>query len=86
MVSLYTQYYQMAVYSCVYGITWGGTIDLTPVLLVELLGKDKLNNAYGIYMMITGIALSLGIPVSGVLFNETGSYDSAFYLSEDLQF
>ncbi|GIY34630.1 monocarboxylate transporter 12 [Caerostris darwini] len=61
-----------------------GTIGLTPVLLVELLGKDKLNNAYGIYMMITGIALSLGTPVSGVLFDETGSYNSGFYLSGGL--
>ncbi|GIY34631.1 monocarboxylate transporter 12 [Caerostris darwini] len=61
-----------------------GTLGLTPVLLVELLGKAKLNNAYGLHMMITGIALFIGTPITGALFDETGSYNAGFYLSGGL--
>ncbi|GIY28110.1 monocarboxylate transporter 14 [Caerostris extrusa] len=85
MVSLYTQYYQIALYSCIFGVTWGGTLGLTPVLLVELLGKAKLNNAYGLHMMITGIALFVGTPITGKLdyYKPLKSANSMSYFGND---
>ncbi|KAF8782372.1 Monocarboxylate transporter 14 like protein [Argiope bruennichi] len=81
MISLINEYYQIALYSFVFETTWGATIALTSILLVDLLGLDKLSNAYGLYLLVTGISTSAGAPVTGILYNITGSYNLGFYLA-----
>ncbi|XP_049762295.1 monocarboxylate transporter 9 [Schistocerca cancellata] len=74
-------FYSMAVYCCVFGFTIGAYVGLTSVILVDLLGLDKLTNAFGILLLFEGVASLLGPPIAGWLYDELGSYDPGFYVS-----
>ncbi|VDI73766.1 ERI1 exoribonuclease 2 [Mytilus galloprovincialis] len=54
---------------------------LSTLILVEFLGMDKLTNAYGLTMLIQGIANMIGPPVAGLLYDTSGSYNNTFYFS-----
>ncbi|KAK3096236.1 hypothetical protein FSP39_024822 [Pinctada imbricata] len=53
---------------------------LTPVILVEIVGVDKLTNAYGLIMMVQGVANLFGPPVAGKLYDVSGSYYNTFFI------
>jgi MCP family monocarboxylic acid transporter-like MFS transporter 14 len=59
----------------------GGYVSLTSVLIVDLLGLDKLTNAFGILLVFQGIATSIGPPVVGIMFDTFNSYVLAFVLT-----
>ena len=40
-------------------------MSLRPIALVELLGLEKLTNAFGLLAMFQGVAFCLGPPVAG---------------------
>ncbi|GBM41195.1 Monocarboxylate transporter 14 [Araneus ventricosus] len=84
MTSLIADYYLMALYSLVFGATWGGSLSLSSIVLVKLLGMHRLNNAYGLFLLFTGIATSTGVPMTGALHDITKNYDAGFYLSGGL--
>ena len=46
-------------------MTSGAYVGLTSVVLVDLLGLDKLTNAFGLLLMFQGIASVLGPPIVG---------------------
>ncbi|GIY43085.1 monocarboxylate transporter 14 [Caerostris extrusa] len=81
MVSLMTDYYHLAVYSVVLGLAWGGSISLSTIVLVNLLGMNKLSNAYGLYLLSIGVATITGPPLTAVLHDMTSNYGAGFYLS-----
>ncbi|XP_035206034.1 monocarboxylate transporter 1-like [Stegodyphus dumicola] len=81
---LASQYYQLAIYCVVFGLTTGSCVSLTSIILVDLLGMSKLNNAYGLILLIVGIATSVGTPFTGWIHDQTGSYDIGFYISGSL--
>ncbi|CAG2101592.1 unnamed protein product [Medioppia subpectinata] len=54
---------------------------LRSVITVELLGLERLTNAFGLLLMFQGIAVTIGSPIGGWFFDITGSYDNSFYLS-----
>lgn len=58
--------------------------SLRSVIVVELLGLDKLTNAFGLLLLFQGIAACIGSPLAGEFMNATGSYDASFYLSGSL--
>ena len=60
-----TTYNLQAVYCAIFGITSGAYVGLTSVVLVDLLGLDKLTNAFGLLLMFQGIASVIGPPVIG---------------------
>lgn len=49
--------------------------------MVELLGIEKLTNAFGISMTFQGIACFCGVPIAGALLDYTGDYNVCFYFS-----
>lgn len=56
-----------AVYAAVFGFTVGAYVGLTSVILVDLLGLDKLTNAFGLLLLFQGLASLIGPPITGIL-------------------
>lgn len=54
------------------------------MLVVELLGLEKLTNAFGLLLLFQGVAATIGSPLAGAFMEATGSYDASFYLSGSL--
>ncbi|XP_058445391.1 monocarboxylate transporter 5 [Malaya genurostris] len=74
-------FYSLATYSAVFGFTIGAYVGLTSVILVDLLGLDKLTNAFGLLLLFQGIASFLGPPLAGWLYDLTLSYNPGFILA-----
>ncbi|PRD24076.1 UNVERIFIED_CONTAM: slc16a12 [Trichonephila clavipes] len=74
-------YSLMAVYCATFGATAGAYVSLTSVILVDLLGLDKLTNAFGILLVFQGVSCLIGPPVTGWLYDFLGSYDPGFFMS-----
>lgn len=55
----------LAVYATVFGFTIGAYVGLTSVILVDLLGLEKLTNAFGLLLLFQGIASLVGPPIAG---------------------
>lgn len=66
MLSTYcTGILSLSFYTIIFGSTIGAYVGLTSVILVDLLGLDKLTNAFGILLMFQGIASLVGPPIAG---------------------
>lgn len=50
----------LMMYAAVFGFTIGAYVGLTSVILVDLLGLDKLTNAFGLLLLFQGIATFIG--------------------------
>jgi len=74
-------YTTLVIYAAVFGATIGAYVGLTSVVLVDLLGLEKLTNAFGLVIMFQGIASLAGPPIAGRLKDTTNSYDPAFYVA-----
>lgn len=74
-------YTLMAAYCAMFGATAGAYVSLTSVILVDLLGLDKLTNAFGILLVFEGVSCLLGPPITGWLYDGLGSYDPGFLVS-----
>lgn len=52
-------------YSGLFGLTLSSYVCLTSVLLVDLIGIEKLTNAFGLILLFQGIGTVIGPPISG---------------------
>ncbi|KAF5301571.1 hypothetical protein FQR65_LT08876 [Abscondita terminalis] len=71
-------------YAVVFGLSMSCFVSLRPILVVELVGLNRLTNAFGLILLFQGIAACAGAPMAGEFFNATGSYAASFYLSGSL--
>ncbi|KAB0797474.1 hypothetical protein PPYR_08467 [Photinus pyralis] len=74
-------FYSLAFYGTIFGFTIGAYVGLTSVILVDLLGLEKLTNAFGLLLLFQGIASLIGPPIAGELYDSLASYDPGFYVS-----
>ncbi|CAH1369583.1 unnamed protein product [Tenebrio molitor] len=74
-------FYTLVLYASVFGFTIGAYVGLTSVILVDLLGLEKLTNAFGLLLLFQGIASLIGPPMAGALYDITSSYNPGFYLA-----
>ncbi|XP_025207617.1 uncharacterized protein LOC112603314 isoform X2 [Melanaphis sacchari] len=74
----YTHYVIMAIF---FGIAVSGYISLTSIILVDLLGLDKLTNAFGLLILFRGAAAIIGSPLAGAVYDFTKSYDWPFFMA-----
>jgi len=81
-----TTYTAQAIYCALFGITSGAYVGLTSVVLVDLLGLDKLTNAFGLLLMFQGIASVMGPPIIGAFYDSLKSYDAGFYFAGTMIF
>lgn len=80
LVPNFTDYIALACLSGTFGLFISANYSLGTVILVEFLGIDKLSNAYGLTMLMQGIANLIGPPVAGLLYDFTGTYDATFFV------
>lgn len=74
----YAAYITMAIF---FGIAISGYISLTSIILVDLLGLDKLTNAFGLLILFRGAAAIVGSPLAGALLDATKSYSISFFVA-----
>lgn len=65
MASICWEFWGLATYATVFGFTIGAYVGLTSVVLVDLLGLEKLTNAFGLLLLFQGIASLIGPPFAG---------------------
>jgi len=58
-----------------------GYISLTSIILVDLLGLDKLTNAFGLLILFRGAAAIVGSPLAGIVYDATQSYSIPFFMA-----
>lgn len=79
--------FEAQAFNCaVFGVTSGAYVGLTSVVLVDLLGLDRLTNAFGLLLLCQGIASVIGPPIIGAFKDFSGDFDSGFYLSGSMIF
>ncbi|EZA47787.1 Monocarboxylate transporter [Ooceraea biroi] len=71
-------------YAASFGLSISVFASLRSILVVDLLGLEKLTNAFGLLLLFQGVAAAVGAPVAGAFMDATGSYDASFYLSGSL--
>ncbi|GAB0090131.1 uncharacterized protein DMENIID0001_048200 [Sergentomyia squamirostris] len=71
-------------YATVFGIAIACFSALRSIIVVDLLGLEKLTNAFGILMLFQGIAAAIGAPIAGAFMDATQSHDAAFWFSGTL--
>lgn len=75
----------LQVYASVFGVTAGAYVGLTSVVLVDLLGLEKLTNAFGLLLLFQGVASLIGPPIAGrlVTVGEDGikNFDAGFWVA-----
>jgi len=84
--SFMATYTWQIIYCAIFGVTSGAYVGLTSVVLVDLLGLDKLTNAFGLLLMFQGIASVIGPPFTGALYDALGNYDAGFYFAGTMIF
>ncbi|CAD5118412.1 DgyrCDS7122 [Dimorphilus gyrociliatus] len=62
------------IYSALYGLCVATFIALRSIVLVDLLGVQRLTNAFGILLLFQGIATVIGTPIGGAIKDKTGSF------------
>ncbi|XP_054717390.1 monocarboxylate transporter 12-B-like [Uloborus diversus] len=74
--------YATIVTACVFfSVFVSAYISLTSIILVEMVGLDRLTNSFGLLCLFRGFASIIGPPLAGSVYDWTGSYDLPFYLA-----
>ncbi len=53
------------VYASLFGFFSGGYVGLTSIIIVDLVGVDKLSDAFGVLLLFQGVAVAIGTPIVG---------------------
>jgi MFS family permease len=65
-------------FAVMFGLSYGGFTLLLPVVTAELFGLASLGIIIGAITFMTTLGDAVGAPVSGTIFDTTGSYQLAF--------
>lgn len=71
-------YVLMILYNLVFGIMTGPFMTLSSVLCVDIFGLNNVDNTLGLVLMFQGIAVLVGPPISGWIFDITESFNITF--------
>ncbi|VEN61297.1 unnamed protein product [Callosobruchus maculatus] len=70
--------------SIAFALAIAAYISLTSIILVDLLGLDKLTNAFGLLILFRGTASVIGSPLAGALYDITHSFTVPFFVAGGL--
>uniref|UniRef100_A0AC35U2J7 MFS domain-containing protein n=1 Tax=Rhabditophanes sp. KR3021 TaxID=114890 RepID=A0AC35U2J7_9BILA len=77
---LFTDFYGIIFFGAFIGLSISSYVCLTSVILVDLIGVDKLTNGFGMLLLFQGIATFVGPPLAGIIADATDSYNWAFFM------
>lgn len=60
-----TKYYSLCAISGAFGLFIAANYSLTSIILVEVITLDRFTNAYGLLLLVQGIANLMGPPLAG---------------------
>ena len=63
-------YYALCAISGAFGLFIGANYSLTSIILVELITLERFTNAYGLLLLVQGVANLMGPPLAGKKQNE----------------
>ncbi|CAF1323799.1 unnamed protein product [Rotaria sordida] len=52
-------------YASFFGFFSGGSVTLTAIVLIDIVGIDKLSDAFGVVLLFVGVATAIGTPIVG---------------------
>lgn len=52
-------------YASFFGFFSGGYVGLTSIIVVDLVGVNKLSDAFGVLLLFQGVAVAMGTPIAG---------------------
>ncbi|CAF1116689.1 unnamed protein product, partial [Didymodactylos carnosus] len=67
-------------YASVFGFFSGGYVGLTSIIVVDLVGLEKLSDAFGVLLLFQGVAVAIGSPIVGALRELLGNYKIPYLL------
>ncbi|KFM73267.1 Monocarboxylate transporter 9, partial [Stegodyphus mimosarum] len=79
LLPLTINYYITASLVGIYGFAISANYTLVPVIIVNLISLDNFTGAYGLLLLVQGVASLIGPPVAGALSDWTENYDITFY-------
>jgi hypothetical protein len=65
-------------YCFVFGFLISSYVCLTSVVLVDMIGVDRLTSGFGLLLLVQGIATFVGPPIAGTFYDLTQRYDWTF--------
>ncbi|XP_033737329.1 monocarboxylate transporter 12-like [Pecten maximus] len=78
-VPLFTTFIPSTILAGMFGLLSAAAEALCSVIIVDILGIDKLTDAFGIMMFLQGTANLIGPPFAGWLYDVYGTYDRTFW-------
>ncbi|EDS33475.1 monocarboxylate transporter [Culex quinquefasciatus] len=81
LVPLFTDYLSLSVLAGAFGLFIAANYSLTSIILVELITLEKFTNAYGLLLLVQGVANLVGPPLAGWISDMTENYNLSFYLA-----
>lgn len=72
-------FYGFAVASALYGILAGTYVAQKSVIVIDILGLEKMASSFGLVLGFQGIGSLIGPTISGLFKDVFGTYDEAFY-------
>ncbi|XP_060554760.1 monocarboxylate transporter 13-like [Ruditapes philippinarum] len=81
LVPVLKSYTALIIFATLYGSSTAVMLSQTSVVLVDIVGLDKISDAMGLNSMFCGIGALIGPPLLGLLYDKTGSYASPFIVA-----
>lgn len=81
LMPLLRGYGALAAAAGAFGAAIAANYSLTSIILVQQITLENFTNAYGLLLLIQGVANLIGPPLAGWVYDVTGSYDLSFYLA-----
>lgn len=81
LIPIFVTFQWMCILSSAFGLFIAANYSLTSIILVELVDIDRFTNAYGLLLLVQGLANLVGPPIAGWGYDLTGTYDISFYFA-----
>ncbi|CAP27689.2 Protein CBG07361 [Caenorhabditis briggsae] len=79
-VPFYTAYWHFLAFCFPFSVGVACFAALRSVIVLELIGLEKMSNAFGILLTFMGVGAVIGSPMAAAMKDYTGNFDTSFYV------